>query len=446
MKLHMDLDCYFVSAERTRYPFLKHKPVVVAKGSDKRIFDLNKKNGVLLGDTGAFNGLLEFRNHHDNKNALNAWRDIFLSEDGTIHGIVIAKSYEAKAFGVQTGMPLKEVLHKCPQLHIIPSDHLFYQELSFKLKQFLQTQIPLLEQYSIDEFFGDITGWVEPNETLEFIKQLQKDVLERFDLPISIAASPSKWIAKLATDTIKPFGTKVLHSCEIDNFTDKIPIEDFPGIGKVIAKRLKLHDIHTLKDAKKLPHLFNAYGKTGKELYQKILGFDNEPVNPAKERKGIGIGRNFTAIYDRNELRRRVVILSRYLSYTISKLDLLPTTFYMKLRYEHGMKNSKSTTCSQYCNEIFLRELFLELFAKIDNYPRYKIHYISLNASNFATKHNLKTFSLLTCENDAKMHKLTQTLMKIRDKHGVDMIGTASEKILENNKAANHFSIYKEMI
>ena len=173
MKLHMDLDCYFVSAERTRYPFLKHKPVVVAKGSDKRIFDLNKKNGVLLGDTGAFNGLLEFRNHHDNKNALNAWRDIFLSEDGTIHGIVIAKSYEAKAFGIQTGMPLKEALNKCPQLHIIPSDHLFYQELSFKLKQFLQTQIPLLEQYSIDEFFGDITGWVEPNETLEFIKQLQ---------------------------------------------------------------------------------------------------------------------------------------------------------------------------------------------------------------------------------------------------------------------------------
>lgn len=423
----MDLDCYFVSAERTRYPFLNNRPVVVAKGSDKRIFSLDKKNGTLLGDTGAFNSLLEFQNHYDTQNIQNAWRELFIDEDASIHGIVIAKSYEAKTYGIKTGTPLKDALLMCPKLCVIPSDHLFYQELSFALKKFLQTQIPLLEQYSIDEFFGDVSGWIEPHKVMEFITQLQQNVLERFDLPISIAASSSKWIAKLATDTIKPYGTKVIYPHQISDFTDQIPIEDFPGIGKALTKRLKSHDIHILKEAKKVPHIFASYGKTGEELYQKILGIDNEPVSPSKERKGIGISRNFAAIYDRGELRRRVCILSRYLSYTISKLNLLPTTFHMKLRFENGMKNSQSTTRMQYCNEAFLRELFLELFAILDCYPRYKIHYIGLNASNFSTKYTPKSFSLLTHENDNKMHRLTQSLMKIRDKHGVDIISPGNE-------------------
>jgi DNA polymerase-4 len=427
----MDLDCYFVSAERTRYPFLNNRPVVVAKGSDKRIFSLNKKSGTLLGDTGAFNSLLEFQNHYDTQNIQNAWRDIFIDDDGSIHGIVIAKSYEAKPYGIKTGTPLKDALLMCPKLCVIPSDHLFYQELSFKLRQFLETKIPLLEQYSIDEFFGDVSGWVEPEKVLEFITQLQEDIKKQFNLPISIAASQSKWIAKLATDKIKPYGAKVIFPHQVSDFTDPIPIEDFPGVGKAIAKRLKAHDIHTIKEAKKLPHLFGSYGKTGKELYQKMLGMDNEPVSPSRERKGIGISRNFGAIYDRAELRRRVCILSRYLSYTISKLNLLPTTFYMKLRFENGMKNSQSITKDQYCNEAFLRELFLELFAKLDCYPRYKIHYIGLNTSNFSTKHSPKSFSLLTHEKDNKMHRLTQSLMKIRDKHGVDMISPGSEMATE---------------
>src|SRR5574344_1301898 len=96
MKIHFDLDCYFVSAERTRYAFLKDKNVVVAKSSDKKIFSKDKKQGVILGDTGAFNSVLEFKNSYDTNNILKAWRDEFLDENGDIHGIVIAKSYALK--------------------------------------------------------------------------------------------------------------------------------------------------------------------------------------------------------------------------------------------------------------------------------------------------------------------------------------------------------------
>ena len=93
----------------------------------------------------------------------------------------------------------------CPNLIIIPSDHLFYQELSQKLKRYLELKVPILEQYSIDEFFGDLNGWVKNSDTLEFIKDLRDDIKDKFDLPITIGASKSKWIAKLITDRIIPF-------------------------------------------------------------------------------------------------------------------------------------------------------------------------------------------------------------------------------------------------
>ena len=89
MKIHLDLDCYFASAERTRYPFLKGKNVVVVKGTDNRIFSNTKKEGVILGNTGAFNSVLEFKNKVSN-NILAAWKDEYIDEDGNIHGIVIA--------------------------------------------------------------------------------------------------------------------------------------------------------------------------------------------------------------------------------------------------------------------------------------------------------------------------------------------------------------------
>jgi len=428
MKLHMDLDCYFVSAERTRYPFLKGRPVVIAKGSDKRIFSREKKEAVLIEESGAFNSLLAFTHTFNPRSIVNEWKKEFKDEEGVIHGIVIAKSYEAKTYKIKTGTPLKDALVMCPGLIVLPSDHLFYQMLSFKLKAYLETKIPLIEQFSVDEFFCDIGGWIEEENTLAFIQALQQEILERFDLPISIAASKSKWIAKLATDTIKPYGTKVIEAHEVSAFTDPMKIEELPGIGRAIERRLKSYGAETLGDAKRMQRLFESYGKTGKELYLKILGEDNEPVHPSRERKGIGISRNFAAIGEREELKRRVLILSRYLSYTISKLGLNPTTFYMKLRYQYGTKSAKSITHDRLFNEAFFIELAQGLFDELDTHPHYKIHYIGLGASNCTGIHKRKSFSILEIEKDTKHAKLTQGLMKIRDKYGVDMIGYARER------------------
>ena len=427
MKIHLDLDCYFVSAERTRYPFLKDKNVVVAKSSDKKIFSKDKKQGVILGDTGAFNSVLEFRNNYDANNILKAWRDEFLDENGEIHGIVIAKSYECKPYGIKTGTPLREAIYMCPNLIIIPSDHLFYQELSQKLKAYLELKIPVLEQYSIDEFFGDLNGWIKDSDTLEFIKDLRDDIKEKFDLPITIGASKSKWIAKLLTDCVKPFGVIALEQEKVFDYTKDISIDDFPGVGRAISKKLADYRVKTLGELRARPNLLYLYGKTGVELYERICGTDNERVIPYSDRRGIGISRNFKAIIDRNEIYRRVMILARYLSYTITKLNLNPTTFYFKIRYEYGIKNSQSITENRLFNEKFLIDLAKFMIKKLDTRLNYKIHYIAISASNFASDHNIKTFCLIDYKKDLKYKALNENLLKVRDKYGIDIVKYASE-------------------
>lgn len=402
--------------------------MVIAKGSDRRIFSNDKKQGIVLGDTGAFNSVFEFKNSYNTANILNVWKNEFLDEDGNIRGIVIAKSYECKPYGIKTGTSLKDAIHMCPNLMIIPSDHLFYQELSQKLKAHLELKIPLLEQYSIDEFFGDLNGWIKDEDTLEFITNLRDDILKKFDLPITIGASKSKWIAKLLTDKVKPFGVFALPQEKVFDYIKNIPIEDFAGIGRKIQKKLIENRVKTLGELYNRPHLLYGYGKMGTDLYNKICGTDNEKVVPYSDRRGIGISRNFKAISCRDEVYRRVSILARYLSHTIVKLKLNPTTFYFKIRYEYGVKNSQSISENRLFNERFLIDLAKDMIKKLDKHPGYKIHYIAISASNFSDIHNQKTFSLLDYDKDIKLASLNNQLAKIRDKYGVDIIRYASER------------------
>ena len=169
MIIHLDLDCYFVSAERTRTPYLNGKPVVVVKSGDRTIFSHEDHATVMTESTGAFNSLFQTDCNWTGYDP-NGWKKQFIDEQGRVHGIVIAKSYETKAYAIKTGTTLCDALKMCPDLLVVSSDHLFYQQLSTKLRTFLQERIPILEQYSIDEFWGELGGWVSDEDTNPFIQ------------------------------------------------------------------------------------------------------------------------------------------------------------------------------------------------------------------------------------------------------------------------------------
>ncbi|AFL69467.1 DNA polymerase Y family protein [Sulfurospirillum barnesii] len=427
MIIHMDLDCFFVSAERTRSPFLKGKPVVVCKSGDTKIFSTHDMPSMLTEGVGGFNGML----HHQKTFQCfhkEAWREEFIDEKGQIHGIVIAKSYEAKRYGIQTGMRLQEALLRAPSLLIVPSDHLFYQQLSLALKAFLQSKIPLLEQYSIDEFWGDLKGWVRDEETYAFMAHVQKEVLERFDLPLSIGASRSKWIAKLATDFNKPYGLTLVPQEKIAAFVAPMKIASFPGIGKVLQKKFASYAIETLGEVLEHEKLVMGFGKIGRDLIARLRGEDNEPVIANRNRHSVGISRNFAAIHAREEVLRRAIILSRHLSYTIEKLALRPTTYAFSLRYETGVRVHTSQTIERVFSETLYRQWVVKTLLSLDAHTHYGITHISLSLSNFISPSHTKTFSLLHVNTDEKAKRLSEKLTHLRDMYGIDIVRSGAEK------------------
>jgi len=410
MILHMDLDSFFVSAHRSKDKSLLNRPVVVVKRNDKEIFQ-NQKSEVLNLNEGAFTGdLIVSKKEYD--------KSYFL-ENGKIRGIVVTASYEAREFGIKTGMTLKEALGIYPDLVVLLPDYRLYHILSYKLKLFLRKKIPVIEQYSIDEFFGDVSGWVDEKDVLSFAYDLKKEIYEKFSLPISIGIAKAKWIAKLATSFAKPDGVYKVDN--IYEFIKDIPIEKFPGIGKRVEKRLKEKGIMTLKDVIENKEYLYSWGKNGIVLYKRILGVDNESVGEREIRKSIGISRRFDPVFDRREVLRRVYILCRYLAFLVEKRGVNPTFYYLKIRYKTKGKSKSHKRVFRFFNELVLKEIMRELFIRADVEEDYIIS-IAISVSQFKNISNLFDF-----EEDRKLKKLDKAIFKIRSKYGISSIVVADE-------------------
>ncbi|MFW6307345.1 MAG: DNA polymerase Y family protein [Campylobacterales bacterium] len=447
MLIHLDLDCFFVSCERQKHPFLNNHPVIVCNSSDEAIFDKAPlKNVSQIQRSGAFapNEL------YDKFQSIKACelqegesfvhtsilkgceclfcrqsREVFYDEQGEFfRGMVVAKSYEAKDRGIKTATRLYEALAMCPEAVVIPQSHHSYYLISHKLKEFLESKIPEIEQYSIDEFFGNLKGWVRDEDTEEFLKRLQKEIKKKFSLPVSIGASSGKWIAKLATNFAKPYGIKVVPKDRIEDFIKNIDIEMFPGIGKAYTRRLHSRGIKKLGEIKDAKSLLYSWGKYGRDLYAKIEGSDGEGCLKASSRQSVGISRMFEPVSSRDEMLRRISILASHLSYTVMTLGLNPTTFYMKLKYSSDQRSKRSVTLDESFSESFYIKLCKEEFKKLDVY-RDDIYGIVLSVSNFTQNHK-KPLSLLNWEKDKKTQKAELAIKSLRDKYGVGVIGYGS--------------------
>ncbi len=423
MKIHIDLDCFFVSAERTLDKSLMGRPVGIGGRGDTKIFSHQKSRQFLsLKNSGAFVPAYFFEHQSSKQNDLNK----FIDPDGRIRGMLTTTSYEARAYGIKTGCTIREALQLCPSIIIKQPNMRLYQELSYKLKSFLQKRIPLIEQGSIDEFYGDLDGWVDDRDVAQFIDGLKNEAMAVLGLPLSIGAAYSKFTAKMATNAAKPFGTKVVYPHEVDSFIHDLPITDFPGIGRRTAAKLQGLGLHTLGEIKNHPHLFLHSTKSQRDLYERVCGIDKTPLQQERERKSIGISRTFDPEIERKELQRRVIILSRHLSHALIRMKKLPTHYSLSIRYELNQKANANVTVDRLFSESSLREIMLDLFAKADQYRNLKAIRLGLSCSAF-TQSNHHTFSLLEYEEDIKRHRLTQSTSALREKYGLDTLQWGGE-------------------
>lgn len=426
MFIHLDLDCFFVSAHRTIDKSLLHIPVAVGGRSNLNIFSSKKEIRKISSSEGAF--VSSILTNEGQK----TFKEYFVDENGKIRGIITTSSYEARAHGVKTAMSVNEALTLCPELKMLPPNYPLYHDLSQKLKELLVKEIPLVEQFSIDEFFGDLSGYIEENEVVEFSYNLKNKIQKELDLPISIGIANTKYLSKLITEYAKPDGVKYVSKDNVGNFIRNIPISEFPGIGKGFQERLKGYGVKTLGDIKSKRELFYSWKKPGIDLYNRVCGIRDNKLTTFREKKSIGIGRTFDCIYDRNELKRRVAILSRYLCFLVKKSSVNPLTYALKIKYESNLKSKNYTNVNTMFNELDFKYHMSELFSNNDTHPSHGVVQLNITVSNFA-KANEFTYNLFEYEEGIKKSALTSQMQKLRDKYGIDIIKTAFEIKDEKN-------------
>ncbi|MCW8838326.1 MAG: DNA polymerase IV [Thiovulaceae bacterium] len=424
MKIHIDIDCFFVSAIRSIDASLEHKAVAIGGRSDTKIFNTDAKNQTVnLQNSGSFVPTF-FKAYETKDDDLDAFRD----SDGKVRGILTTSSYEARAFGVKTAMRIEDALQLCPHLIIKAPNMSLYQKLSHELHEFLQTKIPLIEQASIDEFYGDLKGWIEDEDVEAFIDNLRHEIKRKTKLPVSIGAAKTRYIAKMATTHAKPFGCKVITEHNFDEFINPIKVEDFAGIGRSMGARLASAQIHTLGELRKRRGTLESWGPYAKELYKRVEGISDAPIKIKHERKSIGISRTIEPIFDRVELRRRVHVLARHLNFAIQKLQVIPTVYHLSIRYEMNQNSHKNISLCERFTEKKFDSLCISLFNEADIHKRLCVIRLSINCSSF-THHSKKELSLINFADEEKMEKLTKQNQKLREKYGLDMLKWGSEML-----------------
>ena len=254
--LHVDMDAFFVSVEERANPDLVGKPVMVC------------------GDT-------------------------------TMRTVVAAANYEARKYGISSGMPLGIAKVKCPHGIYIEGDPDKYVYASLRMNDVCRTFSPVVERYSIDESFLDITGTAKffggPFETGRALKQRIK---EKFGLTVSVGIGPNKLLAKMASKLEKPDGLTLLTANDVPGRFHPLPVKKMFGIGGQTADKLANLGVKTIGDLAAIPPevLEKIFGVVGRLIHEAANGRDASPViaeadtPPAKS-----VGNSYTLRCDSND-------------------------------------------------------------------------------------------------------------------------------------------------
>ena len=247
---HVDLDAFYVAVETRENPNLRGLPVVV--GADP--------------------------------------------EQGKGRGVVVTCSYEARKFGLRSGMPISRAWKLCPAAVYLRPNLRLYERVSKQVMDTLRSFADSFEQTGIDEAFLDVTGRVgDPQEARELALLVKEAVGDRHSLTCSIGIGPNKSTAKIASDMRKPDGLTVVPSQAAAEFLAPLLVSVIPGVGKKTQSFLKERGVQTIGDLQKVPgkQLMQWFGKTGVWLWGVVQAQEQIPVRAREMPKSLSVERTF---------------------------------------------------------------------------------------------------------------------------------------------------------
>ncbi|NLH88558.1 MAG: DNA polymerase IV [Firmicutes bacterium] len=300
---HVDMDCFFAAVEALDNPEYRGKPLVV--GGPR----------------------------HSSRS------------------VVSTCSYEARAYGVRSAMPISQAARLCPHAIFIPGNMSRYVQVSDEIMDVLRQFTPLMQQVSIDEAFLDMTGcehfYKDPQDIGVRIRRAIKD---SSGLTASVGIAENKFLAKLASSRCKPDGLMVVSPEDAYDLLSTLPIGKLWGVGEKGEKALARYGIETVKDLRIWPKewLVAQYGKWGAQLYDLARGIDDDPVIPDEERKSYGSESTFDE--DVTDIRALMHSLAQHtgrVGMRLRRAEKLARTVTIKVKYADFSQITRSKTLAE---------------------------------------------------------------------------------------------------
>ena len=287
--IHVDMDAFYASVEQRDRPELRGRPVAVGGSPDSR-------------------------------------------------GVVAAASYEARAFGVRSAIPMSRAIRLCPDLVIVRPDFQKYRAVSQQVFAIFRDVTPLVEGLSLDEAYLDVTenAWREPLG-MTVARRIKALIADTTGLTASAGVAPNKFLAKIASGWKKPDGLTVIAPERVESFLRDLPVDALWGVGPVTAQRLADRGIRRLLDVRAADPtlLHEAVGSMADWLVELAYGRDDRAVEPNRPAKSSSSECTYAQdLTDIVAIRREVDEMARTNAAWLARKGLLARTVTIKVRYD----------------------------------------------------------------------------------------------------------------
>lgn len=343
------------------------------------------------------------------------------------HGIILARSIPAKAYGIRTAESLMEARRKCPNIRVFPPDYDLYMKCSDAMYELLYQYSPQIQRYSVDECFMDYTRSVKKfGPPLQVAYEIKERMKKELGFTVNIGISCNKLLAKMGSELKKPDMVHTLYPEEIEEKMWPLPVRELFMVGRATAEKLKKINVNTIGDlARSDPHHIKSLLKShGLLVWNYANGIDDSEVIPNDQILQKGIGNSTTTKYDisdREEACKVLLALTEKVAMRLRKACCKASLISVSLktdrfiRYSHQLQLQNPIDAT---SEIY--DHVCRLFDEC--WKGEPLRLLGVSVSNLSREEECVQLSLFDDETSEKNQKLDEAVDKIRERFGEDAI------------------------
>jgi DNA polymerase-4 len=347
--LHVDMDAFYASVEQRDDPRLRGQPVIVGGTSNR--------------------------------------------------GVVAAASYEVRAFGVRSAMPIREALRRCPHAICVKPRMSVYRDVSHQVFSVFHEYTPIVEGLSLDEAFLDVTASLAlKGDAITIARGIKEKIRAGTQLNASVGVAPNKLVAKIASDLEKPNGLTVVHDGNMRAVLDPLTVRRLPGLGRKLGERVEAAGIATLGALRTAPDavLWPIFGRDSQRMRERAAGIDDRPVMSEWDEKSISAEETFFSdLADHAKMQSEVLRLADRAGQRMRAQNLATGCVQVKIRradfttFTRQKRFEPSTTDSR-----TIAKLAAELLAAwLQEQPRARVRLLGVGVNHLHAADQMDLFA-----------------------------------------------------